>query len=157
MEPASAPAEGCVLAIVGSRDVPKYLSESIIREALLLHKPSLVVSGGAHGVDTDAAILAREEGFATLEIVPKVQSWDGAPFVNGHSSKVDPRAPGEYVIDGGVVVVVEGGFKIRNEKVAETCDCLIRIASRTTRTYGSGWTADRAQDLGKNVYRHIAG
>ena len=49
-----------------------------------------------------------------------------------------------------------GGFAERNMKIAEMCVCLVRIASTTTSTYGSGWTADRAEELGKDVYRfHI--
>jgi len=30
----------------------------------------------------------------------------------------------------------------------------VRISSATTKTYGSGWTADYAERLGKRVHRH---
>lgn len=44
-------------------------------------------------------------------------------------------------------------YKKRNEAMAQWCDVLLRVATRRTRTYGSGWTADRAEELGKEVYR----
>jgi hypothetical protein len=40
-------------------------------------------------------------------------------------------------------------------KVAESCVCLVRIGSPTSRTYGSGWTADYAEMIGKEVTRYI--
>lgn len=43
----------------------------------------------------------------------------------------------------------ERGFKPRNIKIAEACDQLVRIVSSTAKTYGSGWTRDYAEDIGK--------
>lgn len=43
----------------------------------------------------------------------------------------------------------EHGFKPRNIQIAEACDALVRIASKTSKTYGSGWTRDYAAKLGK--------
>jgi hypothetical protein len=42
----------------------------------------------------------------------------------------------------------------RLPKVADACICLVRIASTTTKTYGSGWTADYAERQGKSVQRY---
>ena len=45
-------------------------------------------------------------------------------------------------------------YKKRNKLIAERCDVLYRIATRESKTYGSGWTADYAEEeLGKQVYR----
>ena len=137
----------CVLAIVGSRDVPDYQSESLVKQAILEHDPKMIVSGGAKGVDQMAVRVAEELGIAAMEFVPEHVSWDAAPTM---------KNPIEQIVDYGMRVVVPGGFKIRNEKIAEACECLVRIASQTTKTYGSGWTADRAEQLGKRVYRHTA-
>src|SRR5258707_15407495 len=37
------------------------------------------------------------------------------------------------------------GFMPRNLKMAERCTHLVRIVSSKSRTYGSGWTRDRAK------------
>ncbi len=41
------------------------------------------------------------------------------------------------------------GFKPRNIQIATACERLVRIVSTTTKTYGSGWTRDYADNLGK--------
>lgn len=135
----------CMLAIVGSRDVPDYQAASLVKQAILEHKPRMVISGGARGIDTLAVTIAREMGVPTIEFQPTVRSWDALD---------ETKDPWEEVTETGMVVHVPGGYKQRNEKVAASCDCLMRIASHTTKTYGSGWTADRAEALGKHVVRH---
>jgi cytoskeletal protein RodZ len=138
------PHTGCALAIVGSRDVPDYLSSSLVKQAILEHKPSIVISGGARGVDTMAEVIAREMGIPVMQFRPQQVSWDAMPM----------GEPVEAVADNGMIVTVPGGYKARNMKIAESCDCLVRIASSTTKTYGSGWTADYAERIGKRVVRH---
>lgn len=136
--------KGCALAIVGSRGVSLYQSESIIKQAILEHQPSIVISGGADGVDRAAVKLAEDLGYATLEYLPTMNTWD-APD--------DAHQTEEIVTERGMKVRVPGGFKQRNAKIAASCDCLVRISSVTTKTYGSGWTADYAEQLGKRVTR----
>lgn len=46
------------------------------------------------------------------------------------------------------------GFKARNILIAEDCDELVMVRSRQSKTYGSGWTADYAEKIGKRVYRY---
>lgn len=41
------------------------------------------------------------------------------------------------------------GFKVRNLAMVQDCTYLTRIVSRTSTTYGSGWTRDRAAEMGK--------
>lgn len=40
-------------------------------------------------------------------------------------------------------------YKQRNWSMAYACDTLYRIKSKTSKTYGSGWTRDRAKEMGK--------
>ena len=47
------------------------------------------------------------------------------------------------------------GFMPRNLRIAERCHGLVRIASRRSKTYGSGWTKDRAQEMGKTTWETI--
>lgn len=49
----------------------------------------------------------------------------------------------------------EDGFKPRNLQMAKECTYLIRIISNKTTTYGSGWTRDRAKELGKPTEEYI--
>lgn len=47
-----------------------------------------------------------------------------------------------------------GAFKARNIEIAERCDELIAIRSLQSKTYGSGWTADYAEKIGRKVRRY---
>jgi hypothetical protein len=40
-------------------------------------------------------------------------------------------------------------FRARNLAIAQTCHELVRIADPRSATYGSGWTRDRARELGR--------
>lgn len=44
-------------------------------------------------------------------------------------------------------------YKRRDTEIAEACDTLLMIRSRQSLTYGSGWTADYAESIGKPVWR----
>jgi hypothetical protein len=46
-------------------------------------------------------------------------------------------------------------YKIRNRRIAEECDVLYSVRSQYSKTYGSGWTADYAESLGKEVFRYV--
>lgn len=41
------------------------------------------------------------------------------------------------------------GFWPRNLLIAQDCDALVRIVASDSKTYGSGWTRDRAKEMGK--------
>lgn len=47
----------------------------------------------------------------------------------------------------------EAGYKPRNLQIAEACTHLLCIRTAQSTTYGSGWTADRAEEMGKTVWR----
>jgi len=40
-------------------------------------------------------------------------------------------------------------YRERNQRIARDCDELVRIADPGSRTFGSGWTRDRARELGR--------
>ncbi len=44
-------------------------------------------------------------------------------------------------------------YKKRNRLIAEECDALVCIRHIKSKTHGSGWTADYAEKLGKEVFR----
>lgn len=124
------PPAGCrdVLAIVGST---KFATPGAVDQArgIILAvfdrcRPDTVVSGGADGIDTLGVELARAAGIETIEHLPKVRAW---------------ASP--------------GGFRDRNQLIVRDCTRLLRIVCHASKTYGSGWTADQAEKLGKVVWR----
>ena len=127
----------CILAIVGSRDVHREGGIKAINDAIDRHKPLVIVSGGA-----------KASGANRLR---KLISIDEEAERIGHNLglQVVSFRPTTYTFQG------PGGFKERNIKIADLCQCLVRIASSTTTTYGSGWTADYATSIGKNVERFV--
>jgi predicted Rossmann fold nucleotide-binding protein DprA/Smf involved in DNA uptake len=116
------------LAIVGSTHFDKdpfaaYKAREMIRRELRIVRPKLVISGGAPGIDTIAEELAVELGIPTEIFLPENNRWA-------------PR-----------------GYKARNILIAETCKRLLCVRHEDSATYGSGWTADYAAAMGKNVDR----
>ena len=93
-------------------------------------RPPSSYRGGADGTDTLAEQAAVELGYSeaagTLRIFrPRVRRFRGP-----------------------------GGYRERDEQIAQACTHLLRIACRQATTYGSGWTADRAEGLGAVVVRY---
>lgn len=121
------------LAIVGSTKFkdPQAMerAENLIRATLDKHNPEAVISGGAPGIDNLAARVATELGYSKGNLEHDL--IEHLPQTNDWAN----------------------GFKPRNTLIAEQCTHLIRIACRESKTYGSGWTADLAEKLGKPVHR----
>jgi hypothetical protein len=116
-----------VLAIVGSvRLEGNAEAASLIEQLLDRYEPTKVVSGGAKGVDTMGVTAARARGIPVEEFVPTVARWWGP-----------------------------GGYKERNQQIADACTHLVRIIAHDTKTYGSGWTRDRAKEQGKHTAEFI--
>lgn len=114
------------LAIVGSTTFADAWDDEV-REIIGDHldrlHPVLVISGGALGVDSWAVDEAKALGIPTREYLPEHRRW--APT----------------------------GFKARNILIATNCTHLLRVYCPHGRTYGSGWTADYAERLGRTVTR----
>lgn len=100
-------------------------AEAIIRWIIQLPKwrPSELISGGAEGIDSLTELIADELDLPMKVFHPANRCW--APH----------------------------GFKERNLQIADYCDQLLAVRCKDSSTYGSGWTADRAQGLGKLVWR----
>jgi len=117
-----------VLAIVGSTQFDRdpqasAIAEHHIVEAIVRLQPERVVSGGARGIDSLAAQIARAYRIPVTEHLPEHPRWA-------------PR-----------------GYKERNMRIATDCTHLLRITHPRSTTYGSGWTADRAEEMGRIVER----
>ncbi len=119
-----------VLAIVGSVEFVCPAGEAIARqlvvEELTTRRPDKVVSGGAAGVDTIADEEAAKVDVPFAAFPPKERRWDGP-----------------------------NGFKARNIVLSNACTRALRIVCAKSRTYGSGWTCDRAERQGKPVRRIV--
>jgi hypothetical protein len=112
-----------VLACHGDRERAKARAAAAIRKL----SPGVVISGGADGSDKLAEEAAVELGYSeqdgTLIIFrPRMRRLHGP-----------------------------GGFRARDEEIAQACTHLLRISCQHATTYGSGWTADRAEELGAVV------
>lgn len=113
------------LAVVGSVKVneeQEKLAHAVIQGVFLYYVPSLVISGGAEGIDTIAEEEAMLMNLQTRIHLPKEDNW-------------------------------HKGYKPRNLEIAGDCTHLLCIRTQQSTTYGSGWTADRAEELGKTVWR----
>ena len=115
-----------VLACPGDRGRAKARTMAAIKRL----SPAIVISGGADGTDTLAEEAATELGYSesdgTLRIFrPRIRRFHG-----------------------------DGGYRWRDEQIAQACTHLLRIACYQATTYGSGWTADRAEAFGALVVRH---
>jgi len=133
------------LAIIGSTKFTHPEALNIARQ-LILHKleiftPEIVISGGAKGIDQLGVEMAKEMEIETLVFSPQTLRWRP---------------------DDGTV-----GFESRNMLIVEYCTHLLAIRDHkrsknngwskhnTDSTYGSGWTADYAQNLGLKVERIV--
>lgn len=118
------------LCIVGSVQLwgSKEASDLICKEIERL-SPKVIVSGGATGIDLMAEYIGKYVyGLETEIYRPTVERW-------------------------------EDGYKPRNLKMALCLkpgrDSLLRIIAKTSKTYGSGWTRDRAKMFGVNCLEYV--
>lgn len=116
------------LAVVGSVNLTKLqgvIAASIINGFISDYRPELIISGGADGIDALAELLADIALIPTKIFLPDNKRWE------------------------------PDGYKARNTHIAEDCTHLLCIRTQQSTTYGSGWTADLAERLGKTVWRVI--
>lgn len=137
---------GCKLGIVGSRIINEHAARAIIRVALSTHQPSIVVTTEEQrGTPRCAREEAIDAGYSYMTIAAKDKAWR-AEEVGDDDMTMDSA--------GQMVMTVPGGTMARNLRVADIAECLIRVSAKETKTYGSGWTADMAERMGKTVERH---
>lgn len=123
------------LAIVGTRildcrnDSTRVVER--IKRAIDRLQPDVIISGGADGVD----VLAEAAAI-----------WFGYTETNG---KLIVHRPTTKRFQG------PGGYRERDLLIAQECTHMLRIACKMSTTYGSGWTAQEAEKLGKTVVRWV--
>lgn len=125
-----------ILGIVGSQQLTQVYA--LVGYALGRYRPDAVVSGGAAGVDTVARVAAEAVGYTPTH------STQHQPVRSGTVHEFLPR----HRRWSG-----DGGFRQRNLWIAGSVTHLICIRSGASTTYGSGWTADRAEEMGALVLR----
>lgn len=119
------------LAIVGSRKLTTDQHAtagfvvSCVVEAYRCHygEELVICSGGAKGIDSLAELEASIGGVDFIPFLPDKEQWE------------------------------PDGYKDRNIRLAFACHELISIRARDSKSYGSGWTADYAESIGKMVRR----
>jgi hypothetical protein len=124
------------LAIVGTRVLAhrgdRERAKARATAAIVKLSPGVVISGGADGSDKIGEEAAAELGYS---------EDDGTLVI------FRPRVPRLHG---------PGGFRERDEQIAQACTHLLRICCCRATTYGSGWTADRAEELGAVVVDYDA-
>lgn len=114
------------LAVVGSTNIHSWqrsLAFDIVEGFVVVKQPRVIISGGAEGIDNVADQIAWLREIEFIPHLPKNKRWE-------------PE-----------------GYKERNLLIAQDCTHLLCIRSSQSTTYGSGWTADRAEEMGKIVWR----
>ncbi len=125
-----------ILAVVGSTLLEGNAeAKRLIVRAFDKYRPGGFTSGGAKGVDSMAEEYARE--------------YFNIVFGGDPSDRISVYRPTVRRWAG------PGGFMERNLQIAQKCDALVRITSSKTKTYGSGWTRDRAREMGKPTEDHV--
>lgn len=119
---------GCILAIVGSLKLEGNTEAyQIICQVFDQHQPRWFVSGGADGIDKMAEAEADRRGMQDSKTIHY------------------PEKKGWH------------WYKKRDLLIAQQAECCVRIFSGTARTYGSGWTTNKAEELGARVWRFKVG
>lgn len=118
-----------------------------------------------------AIIGSTEDKFTDLEktLVKRIVKAVCLTFmpdevVSGGATGVDTWAAEESASLKGVSTTIfrpekKGWYwyKKRNQKIADECTALVRIVSKRSKTYGSGWTRDRAKEQGKPTWEITIG
>ena len=70
------------IAIIGSRETGKINFEQELEKRSLIFRNDTIISGGARGIDTLAAMYARKHGMKLIEFRPDYATYGrGATFV----------------------------------------------------------------------------
>jgi hypothetical protein len=116
-----------ILAIVGTRVLASRKARQYA-EILILHEVigggwTSFVTGDATGIDAMAKRICDEAVRACQALKPETRKWE------------------------------PDGYKARNIKIANIADQMLCIRHPGSSTYGSGWTANYMESLGKPVTR----
>lgn len=105
------------------------------------------------------SLIGKEEVYKIIEEV--IEKYKPSTIISGGAKGVDSMAE-EVAKKRGISTEIFlpkvnrwEGYKERNLQIAKGCDVLVRIAARDSKTYGSGWTRDRALDMGKETVEYL--
>jgi hypothetical protein len=109
---------------------------AIIRPVIRLLEPDHIISGRCPygGVDSWAEELAAELGYFP-GLTREAGFWPFPATVHRWNGP--------------------GGFKQRDQAMAEACTHLLAVRSAYSRTFGSGWTAETGRRLGRVVATEV--
>ncbi len=97
------------IAVIGSRNI------NLTTEELKIYIPrnaEALVSGGARGIDSAAAIFSREAGIPLIEIKPNYERYGrGAPIIRNR----------EIVSMADLVIIIWDGVSRGSKNVIEEC------------------------------------
>lgn len=125
------------VAIVGARDASKETAERVRDFVRRLPIGTVVVSGGAAGVDRIAAATARERGLETEEYVPGYEARDIRLICNPAAGQPGGRDAQRIVVNGPVADSSELP-KLRNTLLALACTRMVAFVQGSR---GGTWDA----------------
>jgi predicted Rossmann-fold nucleotide-binding protein len=145
------------LALIGSRRLAaRQKAYAVVARVIDDHLadpdcvPLVILSGGAEGIDQMAAAAARIRGAQVLSSLEDLE-------------RVDLQQSRLWLLELLPACRLAGGrqpghrctfaecFAPRNMAIARACDKLVAVIGAGSTTYGSGWTRDRARDLGRPI------
>lgn len=147
------------LGIVGNVAIDRRQAElawTLISGIIHVWEPSEIWSGGATGIDSIAEECAKLHGYFEDDKHGCIQGGTCPGCTSGcwRTGPLVVCRPDVQAWDP----VGRRGFKARNLEIINGVDRLVRVSKHTggDRTYGSGWTADQAEErLGQeSVYRY---
>lgn len=99
---------------------------------------------------------------ARAEIRNYIEELEATTVISGGATGIDSMAAEIALNEYDLPVVVHfpdhpswPSYKKRNLLIAMECDQLVRIVAKSSKTYGSGWTRDRAREMGKPVFEVV--
>lgn len=123
------------VAIVGAREASPETLEKVREYVRALPEGTIVVSGGARGVDLTATIAARESGLSTVEYRPSVSTAVGTEI----QSRVDMSDAYEWEPHCWLgKVSLRDALIFRNTLIAVDCSRMVAFAQGSK---GGTWDA----------------
>ena len=134
------------------------MGEAIIRQ----EAHGRPTTGGGVKLAIVGSVLLAGNREAQCIIEQALDEWRPDVVISGGAKGIDSMAVAEARKRG--IVCVEHlpktrewatGFAPRNRLIAQDCDALVRIVAQGAKTYGSGWTRDRAEEMGKPTQQFV--
>lgn len=129
-------------------------AEDLIMHEISSFAPDACASGGAKGIDTLFRSVAKNFGYDMVRSL-RPPHWEQFEIERGYFYEFLPREDIMSFPPGKPRWNAPGGYKDRNIKVATVSSKTCAIRCHTSATYGSGWTVDYAESIGRQVWREV--